>query len=62
MLNRGGLETKMKKIYTLFFALALTVALPTSATIVLAATDTSTIAEVQAAKLEEVTTDAKFTD
>ena len=48
----------MKKIYTLFFALTLTVALLTSSTGVFAAN----VAEVQAVKLEEVTTAAKFTD
>jgi len=48
----------MKKIYTLFFALTLTVALPTSATVVLAAN----AAEAQAFKSEDVTTATKFTD
>ena len=48
----------MKKIHTLFFALVLTVALPTPATGVLAAN----VAETQAVKSEDVTTVAKFTD
>lgn len=48
----------MKKMYTLFFALALTVALPTSATVVVAAN----MAEAQAVKSENVTTATKFTD
>ncbi|HJF31952.1 MAG TPA: S-layer homology domain-containing protein [Sporosarcina psychrophila] len=48
----------MKKIRTLFFALALTVALPMSATIVLAANE----AEGQAVKSEDITTVVKFTD
>lgn len=48
----------MKKINTLFLALALTVALPTSATVVL----TANAAEAQVVKSEDVTTAAKFTD
>ena len=48
----------MKKISTLFFALALTIALPTSATVVVAAN----VAEAQAVKSEDVTIAAKFTD
>ena len=48
----------MKKIHTLFFALALTVALPTSASEVLAVN----VAEALAVKSEDVTTAAKFTD
>jgi len=48
----------MKKIHTLFFALALTVALPTSASEVLAVN----VAEALAVKSEDVTTATKFTD
>ncbi|MBO0589652.1 S-layer homology domain-containing protein [Sporosarcina sp. E16_8] len=48
----------MNKIHILFFALALTVALPTLATVVLAAN----VAEAQAVKSEDVTTATKFTD
>ncbi|KAA0964874.1 S-layer homology domain-containing protein [Sporosarcina sp. ANT_H38] len=51
----------MKKIYTLFFALGLGMALPTAATDVLAATNTS-VAGAQAIKSEDVTTAAEFTD
>ncbi|NYF25452.1 S-layer homology domain-containing protein [Sporosarcina sp. JAI121] len=52
----------MKKIHTLFFALALTVAMPTSATIVLAIDDTPIMEKTKSVESEVVTTAAKFTD